>query len=710
MMLLCLVLGCSTPKDSGVHQHIVESQEEDIEISAFEVTGTITDPDGMPVEDAMVLVGGQDDTLVYTDDNGYFSLWYEDNGHGEPAIVASKEGYRARGYEYFTPDAPISIVIRRIADPDNPAYEFQEPGDGFDMMDENCSHCHTDFVQDFLSSKHAEATNNPLLQDLYAGVSKRYSTQEECVLAGGQWKSGLEPGTTNSIEKCYLGEGVLSELNPDCGQSASFACDDPDILEELAPTNFGRCADCHAAGIDGELVGRNLHDAVGLAYDLGVHCDTCHKVRDVDPDQPAGYGTRLVVHRPSEPGRNTFQWEPVYYGPLKDVPNVAMGGSPQPKFNESVFCSGCHEQLQDALIPEQTLNQERWPKGLPIHSTYSEWQDGPYNQDKTQCQWCHMPAYMDRANAVDIATVENQSITFGFPREPEDIRQHIFRGPLEGEPRLIDTAVHLSVAPVVESNTLSVTVSLSNIGCGHAIPTGEPMRSLLLVVEAQGSCGVLEASGGMTIPDTGGAIAQGTIGEAVTVSGAEFQWSQSLSELEIGQMIRIVRPTGVFHDYDGIGSFSGVERTAQEKGMEEMTPVGRAQIVAVEEGIVRVSHELSVEPGDVVYVGEALPETSWEGMDSLSIAGQPGYSFSKVLQDAQGNRHVPHYRAVDIVSDNRIAPGSNVRTEHQFSIPQGCESGQIRARLLYRPIPISLAEPRGWEAKDHVIANAEESW
>ena len=42
---------------------------------------------------------------------------------------------------------------------------------------------------------------------------------------------------------------------------------------------------------------RDLHDAIGLAYDAGVHCDTCHKVKDVDMTKPAGYGSRLVVHR-----------------------------------------------------------------------------------------------------------------------------------------------------------------------------------------------------------------------------------------------------------------------------------------------------------------------------------------------------------------------------------------------------------------------------
>ena len=144
------------------------------------------------------------------------------------------------------------------------------------------------------------------LHDMYNGVTRLAGTEETCLELGGQWKEGIEPGSDgNVIEKCHIGHGVLVDLNPQCADD-ELACDDPNISEAHAPTNFGGCADCHAPGINGQLMGRNLHDAVGLAYDAGVHCDTCHKVRDVDMSKPAGYGSRLVVHRPGEPGRTVL--------------------------------------------------------------------------------------------------------------------------------------------------------------------------------------------------------------------------------------------------------------------------------------------------------------------------------------------------------------------------------------------------------------------
>ena len=91
---------------------------------------------------------------------------------------------------------------------------------------------------------------------------------------------------------------------------------------------------------------------------------------------------------------------------------------------------------------------------------------------------------------------------------------------------------------------------------------------------------------------------------------------------------------------------------------------------------------------------------------SRHYAGYPGITFAKVMVDADGNRHVPHYKAVDIASDNRLPPGSSTLVSHVFDIPETCQTGSITAHLIYRPTPLSLAIPNGWEALDYVIAEA----
>jgi len=261
-----------------------------------------------------------------------------------------------------------------------------------------------------------------------------------------------------------------------------------------------------------------------------------------------------------------FEYRPVFYGPIIDVPNVVMGGSYQPKFDSAEFCAGCHEQEQPALI-EGTSLAPRWAEGLPVHSTYSEWLEGPYNSDETPCQFCHMPAEVSATNSVEITRPEDQSVTFGWDRDPSDIRQHLFRGPLMGEPRLIDTALYVSVDVWSEGDSLETSVSIANVGCGHAVPTGEPMRSVVLLVEAEGECGTLLPSGGQTVPDTGGALAWATLGEAAVAEEGSLVWPEGAAAAEPGHILRIVRPTGSFDDYEGVGAFADPSMSHADKGM-----------------------------------------------------------------------------------------------------------------------------------------------
>ena len=150
-------------------------------------------------------------------------------------------GYRTSAVEFSLslPDEPVMITIREILGEDNLAYEFLEPGTGVDDPNTGqCGHCHESFAQQFQTSKHAEATRNPLLQSLYAGVDASLD-EPGCAAAGGTWLSGLDPGTADAVDKCYVGGGVLPDLNPGCGGAAQPACDDPAIAPVDAPTALG---------------------------------------------------------------------------------------------------------------------------------------------------------------------------------------------------------------------------------------------------------------------------------------------------------------------------------------------------------------------------------------------------------------------------------------------------------------------------------------
>ncbi len=675
----------------------------------FMVTGVVTDGVN-PVAGAIVMQGGGDPSFL-TGPDGTFTVGLTKAIPGTPTLIAAKEGYRAAGDELTElPTAPITLLLRSIDPPDNSlGYTFGEPGVGDPVKDNStavCGHCHTTYVADFQTSAHARATRDPLVQDLYAGVASAVAPGAACAAAGGATKTGVVPGSPGIAgSRCYVGRGVLADLNA-CGAQSSTACDDPGLSAAQKPTHFGHCADCHAIGIDGPAGGRDLLEAAGPSFDDGNHCDACHHIRDVDLTSKApGTSGRLIMQRPYEK-LNAQIGAPVrqaIFGPDPDVPNPFMGGSYQPKFRTSELCAGCHEYDQAALVPGTTLDGQKWPDGLPTLSTYSEWKGSSYDTPGTQCQFCHMPEKLNLWNSVDVSTADQSGIAFGFGRSSDKLRSHVFRDPLEGTTRLIDGTVTGNVALAQAGSELDAVVSLKNVGAGHAIPTGEPMRSLVLGVRAEGCGQDFVATGGMTIPDFGGSKATGLVGGSVSLAGSAMTWAEGAARAQPGDRVRVVRPSGTFDDYVGIGYFASAALSPAAKGMEIDDPVGEATVVSTSGNVLTLDGPMALQPGDIVYLGGPAPAVYVDGDATRALAGAAGYAFARVMVDSTGTRFSPHYRAIDIASDNRLPPGIETLTHHSFAIPNACSSVTVTATLLYRPLPYDLSTERSWDARDYVI-------
>ena len=155
----------------------------------------------------------------------------------------------------------------------------------------------------------------------------------------------------------------------------------------------------------------------------------------------------------------------------------------------------------------------------------------------------------------------------------------------------------------------------------------------------------------------GGAITTGVVGTEVTPFDSGLVWPDAAVTAAVGQVIRAVRPSGVFDDYAGIGVFADPSLTLTDKGMEVMTPIHQATITAVMDDTVITSQSWTWYP---------VTDSTWVILDRrtagstatllATLQGCPG-TPSHVLVDASGNRQVPHYKAIDM-SDNRIGPGS----------------------------------------------------
>ena len=631
--------------------------------------------DGSPAADTLVMQGGGQQQWT-TDANGQALVDLDASVVGDLVVIAAHPDARVGGVDAEAPtDEVVEIALTRFDPADNPDYPFADPGgeDRTQSTTNQCSHCHATIHESWYASPHRKSASNRVVHDVYGGAASAFSTVDNCVIAGGVWATGREPGTGALVDRCRMGEDVLDLTG-----------------------GGGACADCHAPGIDGELGGRDLLDATGVAYEAGVHCDVCHHVESVDMAAPPGVGGRLHVVRPSEPTSSPGMgaWLPLTFGPYADVLNPRMGSVQRDVFHEAELCGGCHESQQSVLVPGAEIDTARWPEGLlPVHTTYSEWQEGPMNP-AAPCQTCHMPPRPDVGNSADLYNVFEDvlvGISAGWERTPGEVRDHAWWGPRQRESGMLELAATVEIESQVNGGVLTAAVTVKNVGPGHAIPTGEPLRSLVLQVEASCDGLALVATGGHAIPDFGGSFDR---------QEAEGDWNVWPGAV-VGDVVRVVRRSGGWVDYEGYGPFGDGRFDVQEKGMPEEAVAGFSTVVALAGD--RVTFDGPLPPGDVAYRGSAAILAK-DGDTSRALAGAPGFAFARVLVGEDGTRMVPHFLAVDVASDNRLLPQASFTTEHTFEAP--CAAPDVRAVLVHRAWPVELAKARGWALTESVMAGA----
>jgi len=632
------------------------------------VTVTVT-LDDVPTGDVLLVQGGTARTWR-TGPDGVVQVTLDMTIDGDIGIVASHPEARTWAETIYPSllQTEVTIAMTRYDPTDNPEYIFQDPGEPDNSpTTAQCGHCHITINEAWYASEHRTAANNPRLHDIYSGRAAALADSAACADALGAWVDGQLPGTDEVAQACYAGPSALADMNGGCTPGTDC---------ETTATEFGGCANCHAPGIDGQLGGRNLLEAKGLAYDYGVHCDICHKVDSVDlASQTPGVGGMLNIHRPSEQGSISLgAWRPLQFGPNPDVPNIRMGNVPREHFEKADLCAGCHELEQPVLVAGTSIDSTRWPSGrLPIHSTYSEWKDGPMNPG-APCQSCHMPPDPDVLNSADLQLFgASVGIVGGWERPPGAVRRHSWLGPRAEGSKMLENAAALFVDVAVGATDVTATVTTKNVGPGHAIPTGEPMRSMVLLVQARCAGTTLSPTGGDAVPDYGGAVA------TQDGSGDWNVWPNA----EVGDVIRVVARPGGFHDYAGFGPFGDGTFDASAKGLAVETVVGEVSVTAVApDGAVTLDGPLP--GGDVAYLTRG---------DS-DFAGLPGMAFARVLVGADGSRMVPHHAAVDIASDNRLLPQQAWTSVHTFETT--CAEPTVTARLLHLDAPARLSRAKGW--------------
>ncbi len=217
------------------------------------------------------------------------------------------------------------------------------------------------------------------------------------------------------------------------------------------------CLGCHTpVGVISEEVppvdGEKLSDIAAM----GVFCDFCHTVT-----RSKGIGNLPAVSDPGSVKRGPFKDSE---SPFHDVEFSELHTSPE-------FCGMCH-------------NVSHPISGLPIERTYSEWLYGPYFSEGVTCQDCHMTP-PDPPTA--FTPNPGEFCVLGPKRDHWWTHQFVGGNAVVTE--LLGSKKHaeyarnrLRAAATVEiiapeesaprPGLLQFKVKVSNVGCGHYLPTG----------------------------------------------------------------------------------------------------------------------------------------------------------------------------------------------------------------------------------------------
>jgi len=203
----------------------------------------------------------------------------------------------------------------------------------------------------------------------------------------------------------------------------------------------GICTTCHAPAT--LMVTAKPENDLRIAE--GIGCDFCHSVKGADLEQFGAFDI--------DPSNTA-------YGPLADAESPKHETVYSEFMGTAGYCATCHEYQSRA--------------GAPILTTFTEYAQGPYEQQLVACQDCHMPLVMGTTVGEHIKRTGRTEFV-GFHAIPggRDLSQ-------------LRRALGLELVAVTPaSGSVSVRVNIENRAAGHWLPTGMPSRQLVLEISTR---------------------------------------------------------------------------------------------------------------------------------------------------------------------------------------------------------------------------------
>jgi len=288
-----------------------------------------------------------------------------------------------------------------------------------------------------------------------------------CMVANQTWEHNAHAGaaTNQRFFSLYNGSDLSGSLSVPPGYKMDF------------PGTAGNCATCHApAAAANNPFTADMNELIGVETQ-GVFCDFCHKIGEIYLNPATG------LPYPNAPGVTSYRlYRPpadthMFFGPFDDVVRRVSYLELEKK---SQFCAACHQF-------------SFW--GTPIYESFNEWRQSPYPGQGIECQTCHMIP-----TGVDYFVLPEKG---GLTRIPEKIASHAQPGAADQE--LLENTVEMTLASIQVGNTLQVSVTITNTGAGHHVPTDFPGRHMILTLSAQDGGGQpLTLLDGPSVPEWGG--------------------------------------------------------------------------------------------------------------------------------------------------------------------------------------------------------------
>jgi len=432
-----------------------------------------------PVKNARVKIAGES-AYTLTDSEGRYKLRTRYLPGTRLKITAAKQGWFNNGIITSGPGRERNIYLNPVFLNDRANYRFISPL--------TCFRCHGKLTRYWDRSKMAYTTSNPKVLDMYNGTDALQ-------------RQGIAPG---------------------------FRLNNPD--------SNGNCAVCHAPSTAAASPwSQDLNQALQPSVSEwdGVSCDYCHKVRKVIPNENKPSRMEAVLERQSSRRDPSI----LVFGPYADVVAPPMAASYNSLYEQGLFCATCHSHFKKLDKADRAAYDKIYTAAeqkalgidnaeyLPVQTTYHEWKmwqdqlaaDDP-NKGK-KCQDCHMSWRKEMLPYDNFIVDDMARNMWGTFRDPKTIHPHHFDG---GTPTQLKTALALELEGEITGNRLTVKVFITNTNGGHWVPTGETMRSVMLLLNATDSAGKpLQMLSGDRLPEWTG-VGKPEQGNFAGLPGAVF--------------------------------------------------------------------------------------------------------------------------------------------------------------------------------------------